>query len=545
MPRPYTGQHSFRIVDRRKPNGTVYVYEQESWYDPVTKSTKYKHILKGIRDPQTGEITPTHPRASKGKASSALAVAETHNAMIEITKSVCENSGVYAEVMASLPDNRSIADQILTLAWNAFCNDGSTWSHIENWSQNYQSLLPYSLNAVTKDVCQDLFGFIGLHPEISLSVFKHRASLFGSGDMLAWVSSAYFDSLEVGTDEDRIVSKTDPAERPASVLFLYSVTSRQFVAFRRIPGNISEGSATSFTMQFVKTLDLAFPEVVQDNGQYSESSIGEMLHENIHFITRVDATNVLVNDLVKDCYDSLCSGLPANILRQTPEYSGFTSSVTARFPYHRKTTPSKKGTKANETEWIKAKLNVFICYSSYRKAEEDSRFRKRYAEIQEDLLTGSYLDKESRQFAEQYFTTHIKKDGTIVVTPQNAKIKDALKYHGFLVLLTDKESDINIGLMKYGIREKIEQTISEHQSHAEDDPSSSCDSEKYLDGKLLVEFLGNSMREYFRNKVHSINSKLGKCNGDWIHDSAENLKLENSLKNWLRQSSLDDILQAF
>ena len=31
MPRPYTGQHSFRIVDRRKPNGTVYVYEQESW----------------------------------------------------------------------------------------------------------------------------------------------------------------------------------------------------------------------------------------------------------------------------------------------------------------------------------------------------------------------------------------------------------------------------------------------------------------------------------------------------------------------------------
>jgi len=543
MPRPYTGKHRFRIVDKLKPNGAVYVYEQESWYDPDTKNTKYKHILKGIRDPQTGEVVPTRPKASKSTVPAAPAAAKTtHNAQLIIAKSVCENSGVYAEVMASLPDNRTVADQILTLAWYVFCN-GATWPCLENWSRRYQSLLPYSHEAITEDISRSVFGFIGLHPEISLSIFKSRAASFGNGELLAWVSSVYPCASEDIPDENSIAGRAGQKELYSKVLFLYSVTSRQLVAFQKIPENAS--SAVSPTLQLVKVLGLQLPEILQENGNSSESNIGEMLHEKIHFLIRVDAADKLVNDLVKDCYDSLISGSMASIVYQAPEYSGAAGSVTARFPYQRKTVPAKKGEKTGETEWIRAKLNVFIYFSSYQKGKEDRSFRKRFAETRENLITGAYLNTESRQFAEQYFNTRTKKDGTVVVTPKNAKVKDALKYHGFLVLLTDKEADLHIALMKYRIREKIEKAIAGHHSYPEEDPPCSDVSGAFPGGELLVEFLGNSMRESFGNRIHSMKSELGVCNGDSKHDSVENLKLENSLKDWIRASSSDRILQTF
>ena len=86
MSRPYTGKHSFRIIEREK-NGTIYVYEQESWYDQSTKNTKYKHVLEGIRDPQTGEIKPTRPKSKKKTPSEVPVTVEiAFNAMLEIIK---------------------------------------------------------------------------------------------------------------------------------------------------------------------------------------------------------------------------------------------------------------------------------------------------------------------------------------------------------------------------------------------------------------------------------------------------------------------------
>ncbi len=545
MARPYTGKHSFRIIEREK-NGTIYVFEQESWYDQSTKNTKYKHVLKGIRDPQTGEIKPTRPKSKKKAPSDVPVTVEiTFNAMLEIIKIVSEISGVGAEVLAALPNDRGIAEKILTLAWYIFSNDGCTWPGVENWSNRYLKLLPYSYNAITEDIYQDLFRYIGSHPEISLSIFKHRAMNFGSGELLAWDSADHPCGSEGVTDGAVIVNKSNQPERCTKVLYLYSVTSRQLIAYQKLPGNIADVSTTTFAIQLVKMLNLQYPEVLQDNGYYSEGNIGEMLHEKIHFIIRVKATNALVSSLVKECYDNLYSGSMDNIIYIAPEYSGIAKCIEASFPYKRKYASSKKNLKAGDTEWISAKLKVFIYYSSYQKGKDDHEFRKRFAEVREDLLAGAYLSNESKQFAEQYFDTGKKPDGTIVVTPKRQEIKETFKYNGFLVLLADKESDRNNALAKYRMREKIEENIKGHKSHSGGDTSKTGDSDDFFDGELLVEFLGNSMRESFWSKIRAMKAELGVCNGEIEHDATANLKLEDSLKNWIRKKSFTNILHTF
>lgn len=546
MARPFTGNHRFREVERKKPNGTIYVYEQESWYDQETKNTKYKHTLKGIRDPLTGEITSTRPKSQQTEATVTTVKAEiVKNAKFEIIGKISEFSGVARELEAALPNNKGIAEKILTLSWFEFSNDGCTWPGVENWSRQYLNLLPYSYNAITEDIYQDLFRYIGMHPEIALSIFKSRALSLGDGELLAWDSADYPCGSEGVSDGVVIVNKSGQPERCTKVLYLYSVTSRQLIAYKKLAGNISDVTTTPYAIEMVKMLGLNLPEVLQDNGYYSEKNIGEMLHSKIHFIIRIKATNNLVKDLVRNCYETLYAGTCDNIIYDAPEYSGVSKEITAGFPYERKYSSTKKELKAGDTDWIDAKLNVFIYFSSFQKGKDDQEFRMKYTEVREDLLSGTYLDNESKRFAEQYFETTTKKDGSIVVTAKAQQINEEFKYHGFLVLLADKEKNKNNALVKYRLREKIEETIKGHKSHNGGDTSKTGNTDEFFDGELLVEFLSNSMRESFWSRIRSMKAELAICNGDQQHDSAANLKLEKSLKNWLRKKSFVNILQTF
>ena len=66
-----------------------------------------------------------------------------------------------------------------------------------------------------------------------------------------------------------------------------------------------------------------------------------------------------------------------------------------------------------------------------------------------------------------------------------------------------------------------------------------------LDGQILVQFLAASMHESFATMLRSLWDSLGVPNGDIEHDTNENLKQENHLKNWINKTSMNGILQWF
>ena len=99
MPRQYTGKHSFTTVERKQKNGSIYVYQKESWYDPTVKYTRYKLTLLGYKDSDTGQIHETRPRKAEREVSSPVSVELDDNAMIAIIEHISEISGVTAEVL--------------------------------------------------------------------------------------------------------------------------------------------------------------------------------------------------------------------------------------------------------------------------------------------------------------------------------------------------------------------------------------------------------------------------------------------------------------
>ena len=62
-----------------------------------------------------------------------------------------------------------------------------------------------------------------------------------------------------------------------------------------------------------------------------------------------------------------------------------------------------------------------------------------------------------------------------------------------------------------------------------------------LDGKKLVQFVALCYYEYFSRELGKMKERIGKPNGEHIHDVKSNLDREKALKNWIDNTSIQEI----
>ena len=317
------------------------------------------------------------------------------------------------------------------------------------------------------------------------------------------------------------------------------------IAYAKIPGNIPDCSTVAFALDYFKALKLKGSiEIVQDNGYATDLDIGLYFHAHRHFITRLEPDCKWIRDKVNK-YLSLLKqgGAGTEIVVSDPEFSGVRVSVTHEFPFIRKYGSSAKGLKAGDREYITSRINIFIYYSSFKQGLDDKKLREQIIRAQTDIEAGAVLDEELQKVANK-FIVQTRTDESITAAIDMKRYKEALKYHGLLIIAADKESDLNRALMKYRSRETIEEGIEGHKGHTGGD-SRKCGSDDSVDGELLVEFLGNSMRESMRSKLREMERTLAIPNGESEHDQKTNLQTEAKVKNMIRKKSMINILENF
>lgn len=550
MGRQYTGNITISREERTQKNGSIYVYEKRSWYDREAGYTRKSLSLLGIKNQETGELEETRPKlsagSSAGQVSGDLTVTKQKNALISILRYVSEMSGVTAEVEKVLAKDKGMAQKILTLSWYAFTSDGRNWTHAENWTTMFLKELPYSHGPITESIYQKLFHDIGSNEEIKWSIFKIRVAQFKEDELLALDSTVIHCGTKAVLDAQNTVGKDGHIDRYFKVVYIYSISSRQLVAYAKIPGSITDCSTVVMALKQLDILELPNSiEVVQDNGYATDEDMGEYLHRKRHFITRLTPDLQWISPLVEKYLPSLRDGTGSSrIIHCDPAFSGIRIQVKGPFPYRRVYGSKKACLKAGDVDNVEATVNVFIYYSSKKKGEDDEDFRVQYENVREDILNGSLLDPEAQKFANQFTETTYDGDEPVDVTLKMDEYRKRMKNHGLLILCADKEDDVETCLKKFRSREKIEEGIGGHKGHTGGDGTKTGD-DTSVDGELLVEFLANSMRESFRNRIRTMNTSLGVPNGDRNHDLKANLNQEVSLKNWIRKKSYSFILESF
>ena len=550
MARPFTGKTNVATYEDTKPNGVVYIYERTTWYDQSKGYTCASKKLLGKKDPITGEIQSTRPKKD-GRSNEELSedsiviVGKKENALISIVQHLSSISGVTAEVKAALRGDRGTAEKMLTLAWYAFATEGRTWTRAENWTRAHMTELPYSYGPITESIYQQLFHYLGEHEEIKWAIFIKRAEKLGDGELLALDSTLIVCENSSVADAKKTKNKEGMITGAYKVVYLYSITARQLIAYAKIPGNIPDCSTVQYALDQFKALKLKGNiEIIQDNGYATEQDIGQYLHSKRHFITRLEPNCSWIRDDVNKYLSEVKNdGAGTEILRADPEFTGVHVTVNRQFPYIRKYGSNTKGLKAGDIDQIEASINVFILYSSYKKGIDDSKLRQQIINAQKDLEREAVLDDDLRKIADNYIKKEVI-DGRVVFTVDMHKYKESLKYHGLLVIAADKEKDINQALVKYRSRETIEEGIEGHKGHTGGD-SRKCGNDDSVDGELLIEFLGDSMRESFRSRLRIMDSTLAVTTGDQDHDQSRNLKDEAKVKRLIRKKSMAFILESF
>ena len=389
-----------------------------------------------------------------------------------------------------------------------------------------------------------LFVQIGLDESLQQSFFKHRCELLSASDALAYDSSTISTFSERQNEARYGFNKAQDGLKTVKFLALYSIESRQPIAFTKQPGNLPDVTSIVNAIKQLSALDVNATEIITDNGYYSESNFSELLQAGFNFITLARTSIKWIKSEIDNHMEALDDF--GSVCPFDHSTHGVSVMLMHEFEKVRKYANHKTGAEKGSVEKFERRIYLNIYFNHSRQAADKEAFEKDLYELKILIEGGTPIDELSSSAQEKvhkYFT--IKMRGSkITVSSKNEAIQEADKYHGYFVLISNKEKDPFECLRKYRKRETIESFFEAEKQHADGTRLRVWNADT-LRGRMFVQFVSLCYYEYFSEEIRKLKLILGKENGDEQHDSKGTLDKESKLKSWLSNTPIYLQLQWF
>lgn len=536
MGRPLSGvPHVGRRTETRK-DGTKYIYERTTIYDPQTKKIKVLgckligKILKG-----SNEIIKTRPKKPAApKPVAPVKVARSHVGASEILDFVGKQGGIDTCILRSLPQAEAL--KAISLARYLAACDRKTLPGIETWQLNHQ--IPY-LEPLTERVYGTLFEQLGRNESWIQNYFRHIASTLEKEPALA-LDSTTFSTYSTNLKEARYGFNKDADGLPTiKFVTLYSVKNRLPIAYCKQPGNIPDVISIQTALKQLSVLGVTKPLIVTDNGYYSMGNMVEFLDSNMKFLTLASRSATWLRDIVEEALAELDN--LDNICPYDTQVKGKTVSKMQEFSRlrHRSTASAKAG----ETQKFSRRIYVHILRNSEIQTCKTRALEEELTALRSTVLSGEELSESAAKKVEKYLILSRQgRGGKLTVKFNQEAFNETAKFFGLFVLVSNKAQDCFEALEDYRLREKTEEAFGIYKEY--------CDGRKprvwtgdRLRGRQFVQFIALSYRCWLIGKVREIKELLAK----WLVEKekkSEKSKAEKLL-SWLDNRSLAQILDWF
>lgn len=543
MPARPSGEVKTKIVHQPQKNGDIYVLERQTIYDPVKKynrvlsSKLISKIPKGSKSP-----VPTRPKRSKNTESvqknEIITAKRTHVGMMDIIDYIGSVSGIDSAIYAST--DRGTAQKIISLARYLLATNGQSLPGILTWQYNHP--LPYE-DGLSEDIYHNLFVQLGFDEELQQSFFQKRCETLSAEDALAYDSSTISVYSENQNEARYGFNKAHDGLKTIKLLTLYSINNRQPIAFTKQPGNLPDVITVTNAIKQLSALGVNTTEIITDNGYYSESNFSELLQTGFDFITlaktsikwirpEIDKQMSALSDFKTLCpFDHSTHGVSVLLMHD--------------FEKVRKYASHKSGAEKGSTEVFSRRIYLNIYFNLSRQNADKMAFEKDLYELKNLLENGTPVDELSpaaQEKVRKYFT--LKKWGNkLTVVANNKAIQEANKYHGYFVLVSNKEKDPFECLRKYRKRETIESFFEAEKQHADGTRARVWNTDT-LRGRMFVQFVSLCYYEYFSEEIRKLRRLLESEINSGELDS-NTLKLTKKLASWINNTPLYLQLQWF
>lgn len=519
---------------QRQKNGDIYILERTTKYDPLTKKTRTlsQKLLGKIPAGQT-EMVPTRPKRPDGEK--VTATARKHTGLTDILAHIGSASGIDEHVRKAFPDG-GVADKILSVARYWVGTGGQTLPRMALWQAMHELPYPYS---ISDDVVSDLFKSVGMDERGIQDYFRSRASCLDDNAVVAYDSTTISTYSENLHEARQGFNKDGDGLDTIKLLTLYSVKDREPIAFAKQPGNVPDVISLSNAITQLESLGVPRPLIVTDNGYFSQANMAEFAVRNQKFLTLVDTDVTWVREAIDSLEDEL-DGADG-----VCPFDNAICGATLTREKHRlsKIRKRSRGERcAGDEETFERRIYVHVFRSPDMRAKKEIHFNTRLATLKEQLEDGVELSDSAARWAGKYMeVSRPGRGGKCKVTYKSEEIRKARKYLGHFALVSNQSMGTFEALRNYRLRERVEEHFGMDKRYL-DGRRPRLWTADALRGRQFVQFVGLGYLSWFMRKIEEIEEVLGK---DTTGKTKEDIKLEKSLKSWLKTKSKIDIFDWF
>ena len=544
MPAKPSGEIKVRTVNCKQKNGDIYVLERRTIYDPKKKYNKILSTKLLSKIPKGSQITvPTRPKRRKGGKSpdsaAALSASRKHIGMMEIIDHIGKVTGIDGSIYSHTDEGT--AQKILSLSRYLLASNGQSLPGIYIWQFNHP--LPYK-EGMSEDIYHDLFEKIGRDESLQQNFFRDRCSNIHDRAVLGYDSTTVSTYSENQPEARYRFNKADDGLKTIKILTLYSIETRQPIAFTKQAGNLPDVITLENALKELSVLGLGGTEIVTDNGYYSEHNLAELFLASFDFITLVKTDIKWVRkelDSRMDMFDSVSSVCPFDTSTH-----GITVTLMHNFVKIRKYASHKTGVQKGDAESFRRRVYLHLYFNPARKVEEDAAFDHDLIELKSMLEKGTPVEdlSESAQNKARKYLSFRKWGSKTTISFNEEVCRETKRRHGYFALTSNCEKEPFECLRKYRKRETIESFFESMKQHTDSTRTRVWDTDT-LRGRMFVQFVALCYYEYLSNEILKMKETLGETTGDPAHDTKAILQLEKKLKAWLNNMPVYLVLQWF
>ena len=547
MPAKASCEVKTRTIRQPQKNGDIYVIERQTRYDPVKKYNVVlsSRIIGKIPEGETS-IVSTRPKRRSGEKVSIsntpdppVKATRKKVGMMDIIDYIGKTSGIDGAIYAST--DQGTAQKILSLARYLLATNGQSFPGITTWQFTHP--LPYE-DGLSEDIYHILFEIIGRDESLIQSFFAMRLVHLGEKALLA------YDSTTVSTYSGRIsearygFNKAHDGLETVKLLSLYSIKTRQPVAFTKQPGNQPDVLTIENALKQLQVLGISRAEIVTDNGYYSENNLSELLNAHFDFITLIKTSIKWVKkelDSHLDEFRTAGRACPFDI-----NTHGIAIMRMQEFSRTRKYASNTKDLEAGDVESFRRRIYLHLYFNPLRRVEQDTAFDKDVFELKaliEDGATEEDLSDSAAEKARKFL--YVRHYGSKCTVTFNEKaIAQQKKYHGYFALVSNCEKDPFECLLKYRQRETIEFFFESGKQRADGNRTRVWSSECLM-GRMFVQFVALCYYEYLSEQLRQIKQSLTSEIANPEDETSQTLKIKKKLLSWLKNTPVYLTLQWF
>lgn len=455
------------LIRVKNPNGTTYIYENESYWDKASKITRHKRKCIGKIDPATGEIIPTRKKSTATSETERLAgrcTVTTIGPSLLLDEAANE-SGLHQVLRTSFPDDWK---RILTCAYYLAC-EGGALCHAEQWSARNQH--PYGEMLADQRISELL---CRLTPSMQQNFFtqwiaaNHGKECFALDITSISSYSELVEYVQWGYNRD---GETLPQ---VNLLMVTSEDSRLPIYYRILQGSIKDVSTLKESLDNLGLLGTRVFHLVMDKGFFSEANIDALYDARYHFSVGVPFTSSIAKKAVEENREGMDSHKNYICLGGDELYA------VTRY-----------------TKWKGHRCYVHTYYDSLKAALDNKRFTHKLLQCHDELASG--IEKtENKEFYSRYFIVSDQpKRGRKIMYREDEIQKHKQNHIGWFVLISNKTKDASDALHCYRQKDAVEKGFDDLKNDL-DMKRLRIHSSAAMEGRFFIQFIALILVSYLK-----------------------------------------------